>query len=434
MFKNNSINKSYSSFRFLAWVLLFRIVIDLGYVLFVNKIYYYDGFNLDVVPIKLFESYLVMLLIAFFLPQSSAKPSIFLLNTYFIMVLVPLLSLYGLANKERWMLYILLIGYFTLHFLVVVMNLVRFRIKTIRGSNSFILVFLYFLTFVFLFHLALSGGYKYFNLDLSQVYKLRDSVTETVYSGGWGYFTNWVVKVVNLTLAAWFLYKRNWLFFAICVLLQVFYFGVTSHKTNLFLILLIPAFYFLFRSANPVKLMLQGIIFVLCITIVVAYYTDNIFLGSLIIRRLFFVPANLSYVYIEFFSTNPHVYMSNSITSVFINYPYTLSTANTIGSYLGQPGMSANNGVIASGFMHFNIFGVVFFAFIVGMILWLLDAVSTRLPSWLCLSVVIGPIMSLFTSADLGTTLLTHGLALALIILYFLSGIETKKLGESNEL
>ena len=84
--------------------------------------------------------------------------------------------------------------------------------------------------------------------------------------------------------------------------------------------------------------------------------------------------------------------------------------------------------------MHFNIFGVVFFAFIVGMILWLLDAVSTRLPSWLCLSVVIGPIMSLFTSADLGTTLLTHGLALALLILYFLSGVETKKLGESNEL
>ena len=45
-----------------------------------------------------------------------------------------------------------------------------------------------------------------------------------------------------------------------------------------------------------------------------------------------------------------------------------------------------------------------------------------RLPLWFGLSLVIVPFISLFTSADLSTALLTHGLAVSLVLLWLFGG------------
>ncbi|OUR60973.1 hypothetical protein A9Q74_10555 [Colwellia sp. 39_35_sub15_T18] len=418
-------NSNYGKIKgVLVWFILFRVTLDVGYILFVSKVYAYDGFVLDINSFKYIESYCIFVLIAVLLPRNGQRPSVILLYIYFIVVLIPQLSFYGLSNNERWMVYVLLLGYATLHIATTMQQYIKIELKTIKNGSNIARYIIYAFTLLFFMHIVISGGYKYFNLDLTKVYEFREDVGKTVYSGIWGYITNWVVKVVNLAMAGWFLYKKNWLAFFVCIGLQVFYFGITSHKSSLFVMMLVPAFYFLFRKKNPIKMLLVSLMILLTIVICFAQFTDNVFLGSLFIRRLFYVPAHLSFVYLDFFSNNPHVFMSNSITSAFIEYPYNVSTAHVVGEYLGKPDMSANNGFIASAYMHFNLYGVVVFSLIVGCVFWLLDSISKRLPVWLCLSVVVGPFMSLFTSSDLGTTLLTHGLLLSLLLLYLQSSQE----------
>lgn len=410
----------------LSWFILLRLILDTGYILFVNKYYSYDGFVLDVNYLKYIESHLLLIICYLVLPKDGSKPSTILLHVYLILIVVPLLSFYGLANKERWMLYLLLSGFLLMTILTALLTFLKIKIKPIKRLNLFILCTMFFITILFILHVVISGGFSHFSLDLSKVYEHRESAGETVYVGIWGYLTNWVVKVVNLALAGWFLYKGRRTAFLLCILLQVVYFGVTTHKSILFSIFLVPMFFYLYTKPKPLKVLVIGIACVLFTVLFFAQYTDNIFLGSMLVRRLFYVPTNLSFVYLEFFSVNEPVLMSNSILSNFFEYPYDVSTARLIGGYLGQPDMAANNGFIASGYMHFKVIGVLIFPMIVSFILFFIDSVSERLPTWLCLSIIIGPFISLFTSSDLGTTLLTHGLLLSVFILYGLSSNETK--------
>ena len=68
-----------------------------------------------------------------------------------------------------------------------------------------------------------------------------------------------------------------------------------------------------------------------------------------------------------------------------------------------------------------GLLGVVIYGLLAGALLKLVDSLVTRVvPLWMALSVVIVPIFMLFTSADLMTTLLTHGLGFAVFMLYLM--------------
>ena len=145
---------------------------------------------------------------------------------------------------------------------------------------------------------------------------------------------------------------------------------------------------------------------------------------SMFIRRVFFVPAQLSFDYFEFFNKNELVLWSNSILSNVKNYPYQLSIPKLIGEYNGS-GSSANNGFISSGFSHWGYYGVIFYSLLFGLILRILDYASYYgLPIWFVLAMTITPLRDALISSDLFTTLLTHGLLVALFLL--LLSIEKK--------
>ncbi|SPP31947.1 hypothetical protein ARAF_1615 [Arsenophonus endosymbiont of Aleurodicus floccissimus] len=84
-----------------------------------------------------------------------------------------------------------------------------------------------------------------------------------------------------------------------------------------------------------------------------------------------------------------------------------------------ETGSHVNNGFIASGYAHFGLVGIMIYAVILGFILKILDYVTTRGVSvWFVLCVVVVPLRDALISSDLLTTLLTHGLFVALILLF----------------
>jgi multidrug transporter EmrE-like cation transporter len=148
---------------------------------------------------------------------------------------------------------------------------------------------------------------------------------------------------------------------------------------------------------------------------------DHAIAGSLFIRRVFFVPAKLTFDYFNFFSINDFVWWSNSVLEGFIKYPYDFSVSKEIGQYNGS-GSSANNGFISSGYAHAGLWGVAIYSFIFAYFIKALDSIvlNSDVPVWLALGMTIVPLRSALISSDFFTTMLTHGLALSfLMILLF---------------
>jgi len=346
--------------------------------------------------------------------------------------LIPTLSYYAMHSGSRAYMYAMFLSFICV---VLVSKLPITRIPTLKEGRKIGIAALIIMVFVVTVSLITNGGLNYFNLDLSKVYEYRSKVGNVIDTGLWAYINTWVFKVVNPALIGWALWQKKYQLVALFIGLQVIFFGISSHKSVLFYPVLILAVYFFINRPKALRYMTWGIIGVIAISSLSTLLFDYIWLSSLFIRRVFFVPAQLNFAYYELFSRIGHVYLSNSVLSSLVTYPFDYNYVNMVSLYLlGHPDCACNNGFLATSYMHFGYMGMLIFSFFVGLLLWLVDIlVHNRLPLWLGISIVAIPFFSLFTSADLSTALLTHGILIALLILLIIGSNGQKvKLSNNN--
>ena len=137
-------------------------------------------------------------------------------------------------------------------------------------------------------------------------------------------------------------------------------------------------------------------------------------------RRLFFTPARLDFLYYDFFVSREPLLFSNSFMSGFINYPFDKAYPYIIGDFskMGGPDTAANNGFLATGYMHLGWLGVVLYPTIVAILVVLVDWLAAEKSKAVVAAVCFYPFAALFTSSDLPTAILTHGIGLLLLILW----------------
>ncbi|BCN23018.1 hypothetical protein [Vibrio alfacsensis] len=88
---------------------------------------------------------------------------------------------------------------------------------------------------------------------------------------------------------------------------------------------------------------------------------------------------------------------------------------------MGKSGSGANNGLIASGFAHAGIFGVLIYTIVFAFLIKLIDFLGGKVfPVWFLLAAFIVPISSAVLNSDLLTTLSTHGFGVAIFMLYLI--------------
>ena len=95
---------------FLISALLFRFFLELSYRQFVNPLYEYAGFKLDVDIFKYVESLAIYIIIVCSFPTKLTKASDYLMVYLLFSFIAPLLVYYGLTNSSRGHLYIVLLG------------------------------------------------------------------------------------------------------------------------------------------------------------------------------------------------------------------------------------------------------------------------------------------------------------------------------------
>lgn len=406
----------YSTLRLTVLLIIFKIVLDMAYVYIISPVYAYSGFITSVSLLAVLESYFMVILIGLTMPSTINRASHFFIWMLAIATIIPTLSFYAMHSGSRMFMYAMVIGYFCV---VLFSKIPIIKIGTLKEGRTIGIFLLIIMVVAVAASMIAKGGLSHFNLDLSKVYEHRGEVGLLINAGIWGYINTWVYKVVNPALIAWALWRKRYRLFLIFTALQVLFFAISSHKSVLFYPVLILAVYFFVRKKEAFKYITWGLIGVIIFSSCIYLIFDNIWLASLFVRRVFFVPAQLNFAYYELFSDIGHVYLSNSIFSSFVNYPFEYNYTNMVSLYLlGHPNANCNNGFLATGYMHFGYLGMWIFSIIIGLLLWIADSlVGKRMPKWLGISIITIPFFSLFTSADLGTSLLTHGILMGFLIL-----------------
>lgn len=401
-------------------VVIFKLVLDISYWLAVSPVYAYSGFTVEPGAGRIVESYLLAIVLGLLLPPNMQRVSQFLVWMLGVSALVPMLSYYSLHSGSRQYLYAAALSFLLVRICITAPPL---KVKALRrASRAFIWVMVIADFFVALSMLG-RGGLSHFNLDFSQVYVHRREVEALIGTGMFAYLNTWAFKVINPALIAWALWRRRNLALVILLGLQVVYFGVSSHKSVLFSPLLIAAVYFVGTRG------VSHTVLTWCLSLAVAVSSFwTVQLGwiwplSLFVRRLFFVPAQLNFAYYELFSSIGHVNLSNGMLGAWLRYPFSYPPQALVSSYVwGHYNTWANTGFLGTSYMHLGYVGMFLFSGVVGGLFLAVDSlVRNGVPAWLGLSVVVVPFHSLILSSDLSTALLTHGLLLALAVLYALS-------------
>ncbi|MFL2487563.1 MAG: hypothetical protein ACJ0G2_04585 [Gammaproteobacteria bacterium] len=383
-----------------------------------SEVYAYEGFIVDFSLNKYIFSWVFYIFACIITPKNFIRISDYFVVLAVTALIAPLATLVGIGNYSVYPLFVTVASILLIVLIIRFLGNVKFSFPIIRNGRSIAVYSSTALVGLVVALLLVTGAAFNLNFDLSLVYEFRSTNAELSSFGIFAYINNWVYQVINVFLISYFLLKRRWALFVFFCCLQIFFFGVSAHKSVLFYPLLIVSIWYylqLNRSLIVVPVLFSGVIIFSFITYIIF---SDIFVSALFIRRVFFIPAMLTINYFDFFSNNPFIYWSNSVLSSFIDYPYAERMTILIGQYRGTEA-SANNGYISSGYAHAGVLGVFLYSLILGVIMSILNSMTRNTDYlWFYLALVIVPIRAVVISSDLFTSLLTHGLLISILLIF----------------
>jgi len=392
-----------------------KLLLEFIYIKFLNKVYLYAGFNLDIVAIKYIFGWIIFLGCYFILHK---QRKLYIFEIYlllFLLYFLPNVVFYSLSSQNTSDFLTLVLPFIFLVFAN--SNKELFTIYKLKYGK----VMLFFITILILgiviynYYLHTGGNYV---VNFKKVYQFRALYDQNSNTGIFGYINSWAMKIFAVFLFAWSLNKGKLLlvFFSLSIILFLFIFS--GHKSVLQGIIIVLFFYILFMFKDRGLILIFGFFSLIALTTFLTLYVNQNMIGSIIIRRLLFVPVNLNFIYFEYFSHNDFIYWSNSVLKYFIEYPFEVKVTKIIGAYLDKPDMAANTGSFASGYMHAEYFGVIIYTLIISAVLYFINIMAKNMDKYIVLAIITIPIITMFVSSDLLTSLLTHGLLISMIILW----------------
>jgi len=405
----------------LGLLLLFKALLEVAYVLFLSPNYEYAGFILDPNSIKFLESYIFLIFLYIFLPSGERKISAIGTKLLFVIIVVPMLSWYALADQPRAYLYASVMGFWIT--LLIIQIFPRIRIKKPVGLTTPLLVGLGILSIgVYVILIKINGLPTLKALDFTKVYEIRHIVKWS--PAVMGYLVPWQANIINPFLLSIAWYKRRYVALLGIIGLQLFLYLITAHKSFLFAPLLVGFVIYAIHRRKLLKLTLLGLIAGISGSLAVYAMGWSIIPASLFIRRALFVPAQLSFYYYDFFSKHQLMYLAESHLNPFLSTLYDIPIPKLIGQIYFHSECWANTCYLADAYMNFGFLGIFLFSAILGIVFIILDSIVAKTDITIAVGATIVPILSL-TNGALFTTLGTSGLLLGMIIVWLYSQRES---------
>lgn len=331
---------------------------------------------------------------------------------------VPLTTLLGLGDVSvSFTLYTLI---FWMFFILFYSLLGQIKSKTPQLSKQ-TACYLYY--GIILLHVAITlyvsfryAGFR-ISFDLINVYALRSSLADSKMSTGLSYLFSNARAVIPVALAIKFVLKK-WRWVAFLVIIQLLSFGVDGLK-SVFAILcltILTAFFYREKYQKYIAIVFAAITSAGLLEYVLFH---SYYIVSFIVRRVFILPNVLNYQYFIFFTHNTPDFFQQSFLrhlGFLSQYPH---IPRLIGSvFWGLPEMNANSGLVSDAITNTGWLGCIIYPLILALFCYFLDIVSKGFDGRITLIPCIY-IAWTFISTFFFTVLITHGVAIMLLLLYF---------------
>lgn len=401
-------------------LLSLRGLFDCCYVYYIVPVHGYIGFAFIPDTFKYTVSWLIFLLVLPITPTRLNKVSDVVFILVITSIIAPLTSMYGLSGENIVPVLMTVISMLIIFVIANAKSIATVRIPHFKHGEHFAILISIMIILIVAIHYLHSG--VHLNLDLKLVYKYRSANAEVAGRGIFSYLNGWAFMVFSLFLLAIFLNRKLYLFSMLMLCVQVFFYAASQHKSVLFSPLFVLGVWWYFRRNRNLLIIPVSILFLLLVSLLTFLFEYRNILPSLVIHRVFFLPAKLTFDYYSFFTGNPYLLWSESFWMP-LQSPYSDAIVRIIGDYAGTPGANANNGYISSGFAQAGFLGVLLYTMLLGIVIRFVDSKSVQLRStWLGVALFLPPFISIWQSCDLLTGLLTGGLLIMLLLLLLLRG------------
>ncbi|HBB35149.1 MAG TPA: hypothetical protein DC064_26005 [Cyanobacteria bacterium UBA9273] len=374
---------------------------------------------------KLVESYILLSVIVLTMPRNQQRISTVIIWLFLILSYIPELTVYGLGDQARHWIYAIT-TFWLLIFSFVRVKTRFFKILYVKGADPLSIIFIsVILVYTLLVIFSVDGLTP--TMDFVKIYENRE-IFGTVALPLANYVIRWTALVIDPFLMIFFLINKRYFYtFAIC-LFQFLLFAFLGQKIFLFCIPFVIGLDWLVKK-RIFNFYLICFIFAVIISVSSLSFIlwKESWLSSIFTNRLLVLPAWISFKHYDFFSQHIPTYLSHSIFSYFIKYPYDILPWFIIGEvYFGYPSVSANTGMIADAYMNFRFLGVLLLVPLLVITLRWIDQTTKFHNFRLVLALVSMPMFTLLASGFL-TSILTTGLGVAILFLHILPQKQTFK-------
>jgi hypothetical protein len=401
--------------------------IHASYQFVVAPRYGYMGLTYESPDLPIYAVMVLLLLgIAALLPARLLRPADFLVWMLYVVVVIPALTISYLArtvsDQTQLMLGFVVAGCFAL---AVVISRASsewkpWRLPALPVRVFWILVCLFSACTYLL--LAATGSLTLSLPGLGQVYAARSAFADTASSHRLlAYLVPNQSAVINPMLMAIGIGRRKpWLVVA-GIVGNLLLYGVAGNKSVLFSIPAVLIAAYLFRGGRRPGggVVAWGVAAFVLGGAVLDLLLRTPLVTGLVTRRVMDVPGFLTGAWVATFLDQPKAHFAYSFLSPFLTYPYPVTPPFVVSqNVFGVPTVNANANLFADGFANFGWLGMLFETLVLIVILVVANASRHRIPLASAVMVLVVPGFSMTNSSVL-TSLLTHGVALTLLIVLF---------------
>lgn len=305
--------------------------------------------------------------------------------------------------------------------------------RTFWATLTFLAVFLtVWLLVVFHHHLQF--------VSFSDIYDLRDAANDLAEGTLVNYAFMLLTGAINPFLMGYGLfYRKRWIFLAGAVG-QLLVYSVLGTKGSILSVVFVPAVYLLLRMKRfsfGVNLAWACLSLILGMCLLYIYVESNP--GVITSIVLFVICARtlsmgglMTAQYYDFFLRNPYTYWSHlKLISLFVHYPYTYPVGQELGiAYAGTTALDATTHFYATdGIGAAGLAGLLLIGLLSALVFWTLDSATQHRNPKLAVLVLTYAAYNL-ANISMFTSLLSGGLGLLMVILYFMPAETRQKFEE----
>lgn len=402
----------------------YYLLLILIYILYIVPVHGYTGLTFHPIPLPILLSLaLISLIPLLWMPINISRPSDLISWWLYLCITIPSSFIIVVsADRDSSNLFMLPIS-LLLAFIIFDFTRLKskFKIKPYPLREP-VFVSLVVLSMIVFTAVTLVVNNFSINLSFDTIYERRLDAREMVAASSIvAYAIATLNNVLNpLCMMLVIIYKRKFFLFLLCISIIV-NFSFSGEKATLFSPLLILFTYFIVTNKKSGGTFLFLNINLLIIVSFLEYaLLKSDFLVNNIVRRQFIIPSKLTFDYWDFFSNHPVVMMSDSLLKIFFEPRYNLTMPHLIGyEYYGSLLMNGNANIWAGAFGHFGYFGFLLVSIFAGWIAAVYDSLGKG-NNFIFACAFAAQIGIVWTNGNLQTSILSDGVAVSIIILYFL--------------